>query len=89
MKLAIRLRRILTWNELEALKAIYKVVGNKSECLINTTDISKELNVSRSSITMLFRILEAVGVLEAKSAGMRGTHLAIENHDIIQQVIGK
>ncbi|MBR5421326.1 MAG: GTP-sensing pleiotropic transcriptional regulator CodY [Lachnospiraceae bacterium] len=75
----------LTASEREAVRHILSHVCGE-EALIVTSRIAEEISIGRSVVVNAIRKLESAGIIETRSAGVKGTRLTVLN-DYIYEVL--
>ncbi len=97
MKVVERLRRVLTYNEWQAVRTIVEALslgsGGSPEqrfttraARITMTVLADKAGVTRSTIVNALRICEAAGVLASRSCGMKGTYVEILDLGALQEL---
>lgn len=82
VKMAIR---TLSYSEAEAVQKIFEEL-NDMEGILVASRIADKSRITRSVIVNALRKLESAGVIEAKSLGMKGTHIKVLNNKFYQQL---
>lgn len=82
-----RVRRVITYSEVQALKAINDEMGGNKEAIVISKNISDKAGLARSVIVSGLRLLEAAGIVETKSLGMKGTNIRILDQRELEEVI--
>jgi transcriptional pleiotropic repressor len=72
----------LSYSELEAVDHILGELGGR-EGLLVASRIADRVGITRSVIVNALRKLESAGVVEARSLGMKGTHIKILNEKLL------
>ena len=72
----------LSYSELEAVQHIFSELSGK-EGLLVASRIADRAGSTRSVIVNALRKLESAGVVEARSLGMKGTHIKIINETLL------
>ncbi len=72
----------LSYSELEAIDHIFAEL-NGTEGLLVASRIADRAGITRSVIVNALRKLESAGVVEARSLGMKGTHIKILNEKLL------
>lgn len=75
----------LSYSEIEALKLIFNDVREKEAFLI-ASKIAQKHRLTRSVIVNALRKMESAGVINARSLGMKGTHVQIINQYFLDQI---
>ena len=75
----------LSYSELEAMEHIFNELDG-SEGLLVASKIADRVGITRSVIVNALRKLESAGVIESRSLGMKGTHIKILNHKLIEEL---
>lgn len=75
----------LSYSEIEALKLIFNDVQDKETFLI-ASKIAQKHRLTRSVIVNALRKMESAGVINARSLGMKGTHVKIINEYFLDQI---
>lgn len=76
---------VLSFSELEAIRFIFSELNGK-EGFVVASKIAEKYKLTRSVIVNALRKLESAGVIEAKSLGMKGTYISIQNSFLIDQL---
>lgn len=76
---------VLSYSELEALKLMFSEVSGNEAFLVASTIASKH-RLTRSVIVNALRKLESAGVIDARSLGMKGTHVKILNAYFLDKI---
>ncbi|MBR3624434.1 MAG: GTP-sensing pleiotropic transcriptional regulator CodY [Selenomonadaceae bacterium] len=75
----------LSYSEQKAVVKIFKKLeGSQGELV--ASKIADEENITRSVIVNALRKFESAGVIEAKSLGMRGTHIKVKNDYLLDEI---
>ncbi|ARU62449.1 GTP-sensing pleiotropic transcriptional regulator CodY [Tumebacillus avium] len=72
----------LSFSELEAVDHIFAELNGR-EGLLVASRIADRVGITRSVIVNALRKLESAGVVEARSLGMKGTHIRIMNEKLL------
>lgn len=72
----------LSYSEQEAIRHIFEEMDGTEGVLI-ASKIADRYGITRSVIVNALRKLESAGILEARSSGMKGTHIKILNDAVI------
>jgi transcriptional pleiotropic repressor len=72
----------LSYSELEAVEHIFGELNGR-EGLLVASRIADRAGITRSVIVNALRKLESAGVVEARSLGMKGTHIKILNEKLL------
>jgi transcriptional pleiotropic repressor len=72
----------LSYSELEAVDHIFAELNGR-EGLLVASRIADRAGITRSVIVNALRKLESAGVVEARSLGMKGTHIKILNEKLL------
>lgn len=80
-----RLKKVLSFTNLQAAVALFDALQQGSK-IITVKDISDQMGVSRSVIAHTQSILEAAGVIETRSLGMKGTYIEIIDEVAFKEV---
>lgn len=72
----------LSYSELEAIDHIFAELNGR-EGLLVASRIADRAGITRSVIVNALRKLESAGVVEARSLGMKGTHIKILNEKLL------
>ena len=75
----------LSLSELEAIKHIFEELENREGILV-ASKIADRAGITRSVIVNAVRKFESAGVIEARSAGMRGTYIKVVNDFIYEEL---
>lgn len=87
MSVSERLRRVLSYSEIEACKAVLGDFGEAKEKTIIAKDIADSVGITRSVVVNAMRMLEAAGVVETKSLGMKGTRIKILDKETLDGIM--
>lgn len=82
-----RVKRIITFSELQAVKGINNQMGGELEAILVNKDIADKIGVTRSVMVNGLRLLEAAGILETKSLGMKGTNIKVLDKKVFEEII--
>lgn len=75
----------LSASELEAVTSVvYELNGN--EGMLVASKVADRVGITRSVIVNALRKLESAGIIETKSAGMKGTFIKITNDAILDEI---
>ncbi|MCR4672409.1 MAG: GTP-sensing pleiotropic transcriptional regulator CodY [Lachnospiraceae bacterium] len=72
----------LSFSEQEAIRHIFEEMDGTEGVLI-ASKIADRYGITRSVIVNALRKLESAGILEARSSGMKGTHIKILNEAVL------
>lgn len=87
MKSAIeRLNKVLSYSEIQAIKSIVDELGEEDSCVINISKVVENVKVTKSVAVSALKLLEATGVIETKSLGMKGTYINVFHKNILKAV---
>lgn len=87
MKSAIeRLKGVLSYTEIQAIKAIVDELGEETSCIITTSKVVEKVKITRSVAVSAMKLLEAAGIIEARSLGMKGTYINVFDKDALKSV---
>ncbi len=75
----------LSYSEIAAAKNILEELDGDAGSLVAST-IADKIKITRSVIVNALRKLESAGVIEAKSLGMKGTHIKILNEYLLEGI---
>ena len=81
-----RLKRVMSYSEISAFKAIYAEMGQETEVTLVNSKIGDKLGITRSIIVNCLKLLEVAGVLETRSMGMKGTYIKVLDKDALQSI---
>lgn len=81
-----RLKRLMSYSEVLAFKAIYVELGEETEVILINGKIGDKLGIARSTIVNGLRLLDAVGAIETRSLGAKGTHIRVLNREVLEAV---
>lgn len=73
--------RLLSFAELDAMKAVLKELS-EGESLLVTSRVAEKTGITRSVIVNGLRKFESSGILEVRSLGMKGTRIRVLNDEI-------
>ena len=83
-----RLKGVLSYTEIQAIRAIADEVGEKTSCIITTSKVVENVKITRSVAVSAMKLLEAAGIIEARSLGMKGTYIKVVEKDVLKAVAG-
>lgn len=83
---AERLNKIMTYSEIQVAKEVIKELGGDIEKSVINSKLADSVGATRSVLVNALRVLEAAGVLETRSMGMKGTHIKVLDPDTLQAV---
>lgn len=86
-EVASRLKRVISYSEIKAIKSITKELDGAKEKIIINKDIADNLGLPRSMLVNALRMLEAAGVVETRSLGMKGTSIKVLDSEVLEEVI--
>ena len=75
----------LSGSELEAMYCVFKELEGKDGILV-ASKIAEQAGITRSIIVTGLKKLESAGVIESKSAGMKGTKVRICNEMLMEEL---
>lgn len=75
----------LTATEQRAVKYMFDALDN-GEGIIVTSRIADEVGITRSVLVNALKKLESAGVIESRSAGMKGTYVKVVNEVIYEEL---
>lgn len=75
----------LSGSELEAMRCVFKEL-NGTDGILVASKIAEQAGITRSIIVTGLKKLESAGVIESKSAGMKGTRVRICNEMLIEEL---
>lgn len=81
-----RLKRVMSYSEIEAFKAIYAAMGQETEVTLVNSKIGDKLCITRSIMVNCLKLLEAVGAVETRSMGAKGTHIKVLDQEVLKAV---
>jgi len=76
---------VLSYSELEAVKYIFNEIEG-SEGFLVASKLAEQYKLTRSVIINALRKLESVGVIDARSLGMKGTYIKVLNDYLYEQL---
>lgn len=82
-----RIKRILSYSEVEAFKVVVKELNGEEKKVIIASKLADKAGVTRSVVVNTFKLLEAAGVIETRSLGMKGTCIAIINQEVANEIV--
>lgn len=83
---AERLSKVMTYSEIKIAKELIKELGGDTEKSVINSRLADSVGATRSVLVNALRILEAVGVLETRSMGMKGTHIKVLDQETLQAI---
>lgn len=75
----------LSGSELEAMRCVFKELNGEDGILV-ASKIAEQEGITRSIIVTGLKKLESAGVIESKSAGMKGTKVRICNEMLMEEL---
>lgn len=75
----------LSYSEMEAVQHIFEALAG-NEGLLVASKIADRVGITRSVIVNALRKFESAGVIEARSLGMKGTHIRVLNDHLIDEL---
>ena len=75
----------LSGSELEAMRCVFRELNGEDGILV-ASKIAEQAGITRSIIVTGLKKLESPGVIESKSAGMKGTRVRICNEMLIEEL---
>lgn len=82
-----RLRDIMTFSEIQAIKSIAEEIGLQDEGIVITSKIASESNITKSILIHALRLLEVAGVTESRSLGARGTYIKVLDRATLNDLV--
>ena len=76
----------LSYSEIEAASNILTELNGDEGNLVAST-IADKISITRSVIVNALRKLESAGVIDAKSLGMKGTHIKVLNEYLLEEIL--
>lgn len=83
---AERLKGVLSYSEIQATKAIANELGERTEGIVTTSSVTEKMKITRSVAVSTMKLLEAAGVLESRSLGMKGTYIKVIDNNAFKEV---
>lgn len=83
---AERLNKIMTYSEIQIAKEVIKELNGDVEKSVVNSKLADSVGTTRSVLVNAMRVLEAAGVLETRSMGMKGTYIKVLDQDTLQAV---
>lgn len=83
---AERLNKIMTYSEIQVAKEVIKELDGDMEKSVVNSKLADSVGATRSVLVNALRVLEAAGILETRSMGMKGTHIKVLDQDTLQAV---
>lgn len=87
MSIADRVKKVASYSEMKAFKAVAKTCEGKKELIINVSKIAEAEGVTKSILVNVFKLLEVAGAVETRSLGMKGTHIRITDAALVKEII--
>lgn len=81
-----RLKGVLSYSEIQATKAIASELGERTEGIVTTSSVTEKMKITRSVAVSAMKLLEAAGVLESRSLGMKGTYIKVIDSNAFKEV---
>ena len=81
-----RLNRVMSYSEIQVAKEVIKELGEDVEKSIINSKLADSVGVTKSVLVNAIKILEAAGVLETRSMGMKGTYVKVLDQDTLRAV---
>lgn len=75
----------LSFSEMEAIQHIFDELEGQ-EGLLVASKIADRVGITRSVIVNALRKFESAGVIEARSLGMKGTHIKVLNDHLLEEL---
>lgn len=75
----------LSGSELEAMRCVFKELNGEDGILV-ASKIAEQEGITRSIIVTGLKKLESAGVIESKSAGMKGTKIRVCNEMLMEEL---
>ena len=69
----------LSKTEKKAILAVLEEMGEKKEAMLVTSRLAEQVGITRSVLINALKKCAGAGVIEAKSAGKKGTYVRIKN----------
>lgn len=83
----LRVKRVISYSEIQAVKAIYNAIGEKTDAIIVSKNVADNEGITRSVVVAGLKILEVAGIVETRSLGMKGTNIKILDRKSLEEVI--
>ncbi|HHX61097.1 MAG TPA: HTH domain-containing protein [Epulopiscium sp.] len=87
MEVVERLKRVVSYSELQAVKVVVGALGARDSGIIVASKLADEFKITRSVIVNGLKLLEAAGVVETRSLGMKGTFIKILDRVVVNELI--
>lgn len=87
METILRVKRVISYSEIQAVKAIYNAIGEKADAIIVSKNVADNEGITRSVVVSGLKILEVAGIIETRSLGMKGTNIKILDRKSLEEVI--
>lgn len=85
-QMALSAVKSLSVLEMEAMRTVLFRLGSSSSGILVTSRIADDTGITRSVIVNALKKMESAGVIECKSAGMKGTNIRVLNDVILSQL---
>lgn len=82
-----RLKRIVSYSELQSIKVVVDALGASDSGIVVASKLADEFKITRSVIVNGLKLLEAAGVVETRSLGMKGTFIKILDRVVVNELI--
>lgn len=88
MKDVERFKRIISYTELKAIRAMYEqILGTKDELIFRVSEVAKGEKITKSMFVTAFKLLEVFGVIDSKSLGVKGTYIKILDRETLDKIV--
>lgn len=81
-----RLKEVLTYTEISAVKVIWEALGEEDEKFIVGTKLAAEKSIAKSVMISALRLLHATGVVKTESVGSKGTRVIVLDRELLEAV---
>lgn len=86
MSEAIRLKGLLSFTELQVLKAIHQEINGRESAGIVVSKLCDHIHTTRSVAVNVLSKLEFANILTTKSMGMKGLHVSVINQEVFNEI---
>lgn len=78
-----RVVSLLTYSEERALLGVVLALNGKREATVVVSALADGQGITKSIYVIMLRLLEAAGVIETRSLGMKGLHIKVLDDSLL------
>lgn len=87
MSVVDRLKKVVSYSELQAIKTIISELGEENEKTVINSKVADKAGITRSIIVNAFKLLEVTGIVETRSLGMKGTRIKVLDREVLEELM--